>query len=360
MIIRTGGRRFRRPKDEAAYWYVVMQSPDPSEHLLKKWQEWVAVPENKQAFDDAEQLWEMLGKLPAPRWPTDAEVEADSYDGTVPIAAHEQRMRSGQQRNGRFGPALYALAAVIGTVAVGLSIAFTVLGSGASGDHRTAGMTVFETEAAQHDNVMLNDGSRIQMGARTAVTSSVNRDARVIVMDRGEALFEVAHDSKRPFRVLAGGGIITAVGTAFNVRRLDNLVVVTVTEGTVEVAPASAVTARDGGDFARAKRVTKGEEMSYDSHGNMSPIHKVDLGVAVAWRDGRLQYDSERLTYVIQDINRYSRKTVTVADAAAAELQYTGTVFERDIGDWIGALERVFPTLEVTEPDGTHVVIRTR
>jgi len=45
------------------------------------------------------------------------------------------------------------------------------------------------------------------------------RSRRSVILGRGEALFEVAHDSARPFVVIAGNGSITAVGTTFDVRK---------------------------------------------------------------------------------------------------------------------------------------------
>lgn len=351
------GARSTRTRDEAAYWYVALQSPNPSPQMLKRWQKWISVPANKQAFDEAEQFWELLGDARKPGWPTDAEVDADTYDGSVPIAVFEQKRRTAGQARYRFSSSWFGLAAVVSTVAIGLGILFAVL---EFTDHRSTGMTVFETDAGQHESVVLDDGSKIYMGARSSVTSNISRDVRLIVMDRGEAQFKVAHDPKRPFRVLAGGGIITAVGTEFNVRRLDGLVMVTVTEGTVEVAPASAVTAKDGGDFPHGTRVAYGEAISYDAQGKVGEVRKVDLEVAMAWREGRLEYTSEPLSYVVQDINRYSRRLIAIADAEAGEALYSGTVFERDIDDWIDALDEAMPEVTVVEPDSRHVVIRSR
>ena len=50
-----------------------------------------------------------------------------------------------------------------------------------------------------------------------------------------EALFEVAHEPFRPFRVMAAGTMTEAVGTKFNVRRTPSGVQVVVVEGKVLV-----------------------------------------------------------------------------------------------------------------------------
>jgi len=61
-----------------------------------------------------------------------------------------------------------------------------------------------------------------------------------VLLDAGEALFDVAQEAKRPFIVSAGDRDIQALGTSFVVRRDDQKVSVTLMEGKVgvkEVAP---------------------------------------------------------------------------------------------------------------------------
>ena len=59
-------------------------------------------------------------------------------------------------------------------------------------------------------------------------------DNRIIHLSRGEVNFDVAKDPHRPFVVYAGDGLVWAVGTAFNVRLIEDSVDLTVTEGRVK------------------------------------------------------------------------------------------------------------------------------
>jgi len=338
--------------EEAAYWLSALRD-QPSPALLNRWEKWLAVPANRQAFDQAQQIWELMDQI-TPSWPTDAEVKADTYDGSIPIAAVEERFQEERHwRDHRF--AWIATAASVAVVVMSLARTITEFAI-----PRPASVTVFETAAAQHEKVTLIDGSEIQMGARTAVTASVSRESRSIVIDRGEAFFNVAHDPKRPFRVLAGAGVITAVGTSFNVRRLDGAVVVTVSEGTVEVERVNAISARQVSTRTHGKKVSRGQSVSYDGDGNLGEIRRVDPDSAISWLDGHLLYENEPLSQVILDVNRYSVKQIVIADAAAGRILYSGTVFERDIADWLKALEKMFPEIEVIESQHDYVVIRSR
>ena len=101
-------------------------------------------------------------------------------------------------------------------------------------------IVVVETGLAEHKQIVFEDGSRIQFGAKTSITADFTKSTRSVALDRGEAHFKVAKDPYHPFQVSVAGGSITAIDIAFNVRQgLDSDVVVTVTEGTVEVAPVT-------------------------------------------------------------------------------------------------------------------------
>lgn len=63
--------------------------------------------------------------------------------------------------------------------------------------------------------------------------------ARLLELDRGEALFRVARDAARPFQVRIDDRVIEALGTQFNVYRRADDVLLTVVEGRVSVMSRS-------------------------------------------------------------------------------------------------------------------------
>src|SRR5262249_26271767 len=88
--------------------------------------------------------------------------------------------------------------------------------------------------------ISLRDGSIIHVNASSAVKVAYSKEQRLIELDHGQALFGVANDSKRPFRVRAGSTEITAVGTQFDVyRKADRDVTVTVVQGRVRIEQGS-------------------------------------------------------------------------------------------------------------------------
>jgi transmembrane sensor len=223
----------------------------------------------------------------------------------------------------------------------------------------------YSTDGIQPRIVDLPDGSRMTLGARTEASVHYTPASRVILLERGEALFVVAHNRVRPFVVLAGAGSITAIGTQFNVRReLDSntdRVTVTVKEGTVEVAPPKLAESNGAPGVAREQqtwtpaRLAKGQELSYDTAGPRGHVASVDVDSAGAWVDGRLEYGDTPLRIVIPRVSRYSQKPIVLADGDAGELPFSGTVFAGQITDWLRALQSVYP-VEVTETPEAIVI----
>ena len=82
---------------------------------------------------------------------------------------------------------------------------------------------------------MFGDARRLQADF-TAGDAAAQLDRRLVELQRGEALFEVAHDPKRPFEVTANRVTSRAVGTKFSVRLYeDERVETVVAEGRVLV-----------------------------------------------------------------------------------------------------------------------------
>ena len=93
-----------------------------------------------------------------------------------------------------------------------------------------------ETGIGEQRNLVLSDGSTLLLNTNSRVTVDFSDDVRNIVLLKGEAHFEVAHDTTRPFTVTAGNNTVTAVGTAFNMQYVDdNAFELVVTDGKVLV-----------------------------------------------------------------------------------------------------------------------------
>lgn len=343
-----------RRHEEASRWFVMLQEVDKlSPRLLKAWQKWEAVPENRRAFETAGRAWRLAGELPRAEQRRQATSD-DGYDGSISVA---QWRKERGHREHHSPPARFQ---VLGLTA---ALALVLIGFNWIGFDSKAMRNRAETGVAQHLVLTLEDGTRVHLGSKSLVTASFSASARTVVLHHGEALFEVAKDPRRPFHVDAGAGRVTAVGTSFVVRRRsDNQLIVTVNEGVVEVArnPTLVEIATTWKTAPQPiQRLEPGQEVSLDASGRVSELRTVDTQHTQLLLDGRLTYRGEPLSVVIQDVNRYSPRHVEIGDAAAGNLRYSGTVFERDITDWLAGIGKIFPELEVVTQDD-QVLIRTR
>jgi transmembrane sensor len=202
----------------------------------------------------------------------------------------------------------------------------------------------------------LPDGSRVILSAQTSVTVDFNGSKRNLELSAGEAYFKVKHDRRHPFIVHAGDINVTAVGTAFDVRREPDGVTVTVEEGTVEIG--GNVFAKKG--LPTTWRAEAGYRLTYSSQGRTDMIASVDTSSALKWRSGELAYVWEPLGAVVEDLNRYSDHKVIIEDPAIAELRFTGTVFTASLADWVKAVEQAYPVRADSTANGDILLVDKR
>ena len=337
------------PEAGAAHWDARLRSPECTDFERTAFAQWRdADPANRAAF---ERLQSIVHQLREARHRPELRAIRD---------AALTQVHSRRRRIGFWSGALAASVAVI--VAAGLLLNREFFGSVAS-----PGQVSVTTDVGQHRELTLPDGSTVTVGARSQISVQFSDSTRSIRLEGGEAYFTVAHGDVRPFVVRAGEGSITAVGTEFNVQQIARRVVVTVVEGSVQVASVPATPRTE--EIATAStppraaafpvtRVQAGEQLVYGEA--LSPGRTVNPATAVTWRAGHLKYLGQPLKYVIPDVQRYSRKRLVIADEAVGLLEFTGTAFEDDVEDWLEGLEISLPMIEVVATDDQTVLLRLR
>src|SRR5690554_2975709 len=78
--------------------------------------------------------------------------------------------------------------------------------------------TSYTTSVGEIRRVPLADGSIVAINTASAIDVNLDNAVREILIEQGEAWFQVTKDKQRPFVVAAGRARVKAVGTAFSVR----------------------------------------------------------------------------------------------------------------------------------------------
>jgi transmembrane sensor len=327
----------------AADWLVRLQSTDVSIEDTLAWQAWLNEnPTNAQAFARIEEISHVLRDVPAPSAVSALQFARDRYDASVPIKDWNQ-----PQARRRWT----AIAVAASFALVTLTFLFWKTPPAAN---------TFSTAIGEHRNVALSDGSTIALGADTHITVALSEKERNIELTKGEALFTVAKDAARPFKVHAGDATIVAVGTSFNVERDSDRAVVSVTEGRVVVEPVShflpVSVLHEFKPKLRSVHLDAGQQTTAGSAGIEEPTKMENT--ATDWQSGHLAFHLQPLRYVLEDVNRYARKPIVLATDNVGALVITGTVERENIPGWVKSLERAFD-LQATE-EADQITLRVR
>jgi transmembrane sensor len=205
---------------------------------------------------------------------------------------------------------------------------------------------------AEQRTVRLRDGSLIHVNASSRVRVLYSSTARWVELDRGEALFEVARDRNRPFRVRAGTAEVTAVGTQFDVSlRRPKQVVVTVVQGKVDVVDK---TWRAPDTGVSPMRLAAGEQVQLGVHDIPPQPRAVDVRAATAWIRREMLLEGEPLGDVAEEFNRYVPVPLRIDDPALRELKVSGVFNTYDLDSLIEFLRQY--DVEVLErPDAIEI-----
>jgi transmembrane sensor len=230
-------------------------------------------------------------------------------------------------------------------VAALVGIAGWALIDGPSGPYRTA--------IGERRDIVLEDGSVITLNTESRVRVAYTAARRDVVLEQGQAQFEVAKDAARPFRVQAGKGEVVALGTRFDVRiRNRDEIVVTLIEGSIDVRLQSP----DVPAPPAAAHLAAGEQISVKPGGLTEILHG-KVNEVTAWRSGELAFDDQPLEDVVYEANRYTTSKIVIGDDRLKQMHVTG-VFKAGRNDTlIQALVSSLQLRRTTNTTGDTVLL---
>lgn len=201
----------------------------------------------------------------------------------------------------------------------------------------------------QRQPLQLADGSTVLLDSDSQMTVSWHLRSRQVVLEKGQALFEVSPRVYRPFLIDAGSATVRVVGTRFNVNRNEQDVQVTVLEGKVAVRG----TANDA-----VARLEPGQQLRV-RNGIAGQVLQVNVDDVSAWKDSRLVFESTPLADVIATLQRYHPQPIVLMNQHLARLPVSG-VFDSDhVERLLALLPGILPVTVSNAADGA-VLIKSR
>jgi transmembrane sensor len=203
----------------------------------------------------------------------------------------------------------------------------------------------YVTEKGKQRLVELEDGSVVHLNTDSEIQLNYTAEQRSITLLKGEAHFDVFHDATRPFVVTVGDRDVTAVGTAFAIEKdPQQKIQVLVTEGKVSVDSEIYLDAGANAIFDGSQAPSV----------NVLPPEQIQK--VLAWQQGMLVFQGERIEDVITEIMRYSEVTFEIMDEATKAKRVAGYF---KIGDVNGLLSSLKYNLQVEAQEKTpsHFVL---
>ncbi|MFC4953663.1 FecR family protein [Acinetobacter puyangensis] len=200
----------------------------------------------------------------------------------------------------------------------------------------------YVSQLGEQKQVMLSDGSQIELNTNTKITVQQHLRSREIVLLQGEAMFTVAHGQnpvsrlfERDFTVTAGDVWIRDIGTIFNVdKHRDDEVMVTVLEGEVEVRRLNGK--------SLSMHLTEQQSIHYQNE-QFGPVKTIDGYAITAWQTGKIVFEQKPLQEAIHNFQRYSDFTVEIEYDQLKQIPINGQFQAKNYQQFMQALPHVAP-----------------
>lgn len=164
------------------------------------------------------------------------------------------------------------------------------------------------TRPGERAALTLTDGSKATLAgdSKLRIPASFGDPVRAVALE-GAASFTVQGTGAKAFHVSTGQGMLTATGTAFDVRAFpaEARTLVRVREGTV--------TAKLG---ETTRTLNAGDVVDLRPDGSLREVSAATRETAFAWADGRLVLRERPLREALGEIHRFLGLTLVVPDAA--------------------------------------------
>ncbi len=167
--------------------------------------------------------------------------------------------------------------------------------------------------------LLLSDGTVVNINSDSKIKfpDKFSDTERLIILEEGEAFFDVAKDKNKPFIVQVNDSRIQVLGTAFNVNAYpETNMKTTLVEGKVKITSAI--------DDTQEITLIPGQQAEINQ--GQIEVRNVDVSPYIAWTKGLFMFDNLDLKSIMKQLNRWYNLDVTFADSEVAAYTFTGVI----------------------------------
>lgn len=162
----------------------------------------------------------------------------------------------------------------------------------------------------------LNDGTKVWLNSASELRfPAVFSEKERKIYLKGEAFFNVVHDSQRSFVVGLQGGEITVYGTRFCITQYENSPLSAVlTHGSIGFTTASGKTSR----------LTPADRLVYEAERDRLRVEKVDTTLYTAWVHKMFIFKGQPLEEIMTTLSRWYDMNVTFLSEDVKNIRLSG------------------------------------
>lgn len=318
---------YRPSADNEAFWQKVI----------------TAVPQQKETIENARLYLKSMSFVA--HVPTDEEVETSwekhlQFIQALPESSDGIRFLSRR--------VLLRAAAVV-TGAILIIGAWIIMQRGSNGQ------IIASTSFGEIKQVILPDGSKVDLNANSKITFSKNweKDSKREVWLEGEALFNVSSQVKtsEKFIVHTKDLTVTVLGTVFDIRQRRSKTEIVLQSGKIKLS------------FVNSKEqdiiMTPGQIVSYsDQEGKLSTTSTSPEKFS-AWKNQRLILQDPKVNDILLYLEDNFGKKIIVEDEELSNRTVNGPILISSLDDALFVLSTVLNT-EIVKLDSTTIIMRSR
>jgi transmembrane sensor len=200
--------------------------------------------------------------------------------------------------------------------------------------------------AQDYESYVLDDGSLVELNQGAQVSVQYSKHQRLIFLHTGEAHFTVEKDVGRPFLVRAGGAVVEATGTAFNVSLQDHGIEVLVTEGRVKLhtSPDADSEAIEESSENESQELVAGQKSLVSNPAapedfQVETVTFEEIDRRLSWKGEVLDFADVPLSRVTHEFNRRNGTQILIADQDLLNLKITAKLRSSNLEQFVELLD---------------------
>lgn len=189
---------------------------------------------------------------------------------------------------------MYSILRKVAAVAAIFLLTFVVYTQFSASKNATL-VVVEATEMERNKKIALSDGTIVYLNkhAKLSYPKEFANDQRTVTLE-GEAFFEVAKETNRPFRITTNHSEVEVLGTSFNINTQAAQTEVAVATGKVKVQSL----------FEEASAILMPNNSALITQTDLTSFPTANQNY-LAWQNGKFTFRETAITTVIKDLNTY-------------------------------------------------------